>query len=91
MMVEEIRKGESLYFEDMTALIKEVEERNKQARTLKRKRDSVTINSMVKKSATSQTAITDVYAALLEETTKKHMSKSINIWRQNNNEKVDRT
>lgn len=72
MMVEEIRKGESLYFEDMTALIKEVEERNKQARTLKRKRDSVTINSMVKKSATSQTAITDVYAALLEETTKKN-------------------
>ena len=70
MMVEEIRKGESLYFEDMTALIKEVEERNKQARTLKRKRDSVTINSMVKKSTTSQTAITDVYAALLEETTK---------------------
>ena len=57
-------------FEDMTALIKEVEERNKQARTLKRKRDSVTINSMVKKSTTSQTAITDVYAALLEETTK---------------------
>lgn len=37
MMVEEIRKGESLYFEDMTVLIKEVEERNKQARTLKRK------------------------------------------------------
>ena len=64
-MVEEIRKGESLYFEDMTALIKEVEERNKQARTIKRKRDSVTINSMVKKSTTSQTAITDVYAALL--------------------------
>ncbi|EFE0635900.1 hypothetical protein BOB65_003493 [Escherichia coli] len=70
MMVEEIRKGESLYFEDMTALIKEVEERNKQARTIKRKRDSVTISSMVKKSTTSQTAITDVYAALLEETTK---------------------
>ncbi|EIY1015260.1 hypothetical protein MME34_002786 [Escherichia coli] len=70
MMVEEIRKGESLYFEDMTVLIKEVEERNKQARTLKRKRDSVTINGMVKKSTTSQTAITDVYAALLEETTK---------------------
>ncbi|EOM7934690.1 hypothetical protein ACNCR0_004809 [Escherichia coli] len=70
MMVEEIRKGESLYFADMTALIKEVEERNKQSRSIKRKRDSVTINSMVKKSATSQTAITDVYAALLEETTK---------------------
>ena len=35
MMVEEIRKGESLYFEDMTALIKAVEERNKHARTLK--------------------------------------------------------
>lgn len=34
MMVEEIRKGEQLYFIDMAALIKEVEEQNDHARTL---------------------------------------------------------
>jgi len=34
MMVEEIRQGESLYFVDMPALIEEVEERNRTARTL---------------------------------------------------------
>ncbi|CHM16829.1 Uncharacterised protein [Salmonella enterica subsp. enterica serovar Typhi] len=37
MMVEEIRKGEQLYFIDMAALIKEVEEQNDHARSLTRK------------------------------------------------------
>ncbi|HGW8728560.1 TPA: hypothetical protein ACNRRI_005363, partial [Escherichia coli] len=48
MMVEEIRKGEQLYFIDMATLIKEVEEQNDHARTLTRKRNTMTINSLVK-------------------------------------------
>ncbi|UYW75812.1 hypothetical protein OFY05_23085 (plasmid) [Pseudocitrobacter faecalis] len=48
MMVEEIQKGEQLYFIDMAALIKEVEEQNDHASTLTRKRNTMTINSLVK-------------------------------------------
>ncbi|HED1792734.1 TPA: hypothetical protein R4X15_003904 [Citrobacter amalonaticus] len=84
MMVEEIRKGESLYFIDTQALIKELEETNKSVRTLTRKRNATTISSLVKrtkkadakepdsKPTDSLTPITDVYAALIEETTKEN-------------------
>lgn len=84
MMVEEIRKGESLYFIDTQALIKELEETNKSVRTLTRKRNATTISSLVKrtkkvdakepdsKPTDSLTPVTDVYAALIEETTKEN-------------------
>lgn len=81
MMVEEIRKGEPIYFVDMAALIKEVEERNRNATTNHRKRNSTNINSLVKrtKKANPDTTpkeslvpVTDVYAALVEEATKEN-------------------
>jgi hypothetical protein len=84
MMVEEIRKGEQLYFIDMAALIKEVEEQNDHARTLTRKRNTMTINSLVKRTKKTEPAkpettstdslapVTDVYAALIEEATKEN-------------------
>ncbi|HAV1607844.1 TPA: hypothetical protein JG839_004229 [Enterobacter hormaechei subsp. steigerwaltii] len=84
MMVEEVRAGKSLYFEDMTALIKEVEEQNDHARTLIRKRNTMTINSLVKRKKETEPAkpettstdslapVTDVYAALIEEATKEN-------------------
>ncbi|EAR9329333.1 TPA: hypothetical protein R4G38_003156 [Salmonella enterica subsp. enterica serovar Kentucky] len=81
MMVEEIRKGEPIYFVDMAALIKEVEERNKNATTNHRKRNSTNINSLVKRtkkanpdttSKESLAPVTDVYAALVEEATKEN-------------------
>ncbi|ECO5046405.1 hypothetical protein FYQ03_22815 [Salmonella enterica] len=83
MMVEEIRKGEQLYFIDMAALIKE-EEQNDHARTLTRKRNTMTINSMVQRTKKTEPAkpettstdslapVTDVYAALIEEATKEN-------------------
>lgn len=84
MMVEEIRKGEQLYFIDMAALIKEVEEQNDHARTLTRKRNTMTINSMVQRTKKTEPAkpettstdslapVIDVYAALIEEATKEN-------------------
>lgn len=51
MMVEEIRQGESLYFVDMPALIEEVEERNRTARTLQPKRGSALSTVELKGSA----------------------------------------
>lgn len=84
MMVEEIRKGEQLYFIDMAALIKEVEEQNDHARTLPQKRNTMTINSMVQRTKKTEPAkpettstdslapVTDVYAALIEEATKEN-------------------
>ncbi|EFG9794935.1 TPA: hypothetical protein IBW21_004258 [Escherichia coli] len=80
MMVEEIRKGEQLYFIDMAALIKEVEEQNDHARTLTRKRNTMTIQRTKKTepakpetmSTDSLAPVTDVYAALIEEATKEN-------------------
>lgn len=81
MMVEEIRKGEPIYFVDMAALIKEVEERNRNATTNHRKRNSTNINSLIKRTKKanpdttpkeSLTPVTDVYAALVEEATKEN-------------------
>ncbi|OJP92363.1 hypothetical protein BK351_26890 [Escherichia coli] len=82
MMVEEIRKDEQLYFIDMSSLIKEVEEQNDHARTLPRKRNTATIDSLIHRTKKTEPAksetnptdslapITDVYAALIEEATK---------------------
>ena len=81
MMVEEIRKGESLYYVDMLALIKEVEERNATSTTRRPKRDAATISSLIKrtkktssdtKTPDSLAPVTDVYAALIEEATKEN-------------------
>lgn len=84
MMVEEIRKGEQLYFIDMSSLIKEVEEQNDHARTLPRKRNTATIDSLIHRTKKTEPAksetnptdslapITDVYAALIEEATKEN-------------------
>lgn len=84
MMVEEIRKGEQLYFIDMSSLIKEVEEQNDHARTPPRKRNSATIDSLIHRTKKTEPAksetkptdslapITDVYAALIEEATKEN-------------------
>ncbi|WBM73027.1 hypothetical protein OH773_21945 (plasmid) [Buttiauxella sp. WJP83] len=81
MMVEEIRAGKSLYFVDMTALIREVEERNNTVSSLTKKRGSTSIQNLVKRTKKAKPAepmkptkelapVTDVYAALIEETTK---------------------
>lgn len=79
MMVEEIRKAESIYFIDMTGLIREVENTNKNKAAIIRKRDTVTISKLVKRSLKtdagtpeSQAPISDVYSALMEEVTKEN-------------------
>ncbi|PQX59794.1 hypothetical protein C5952_22885 [Cronobacter sakazakii] len=78
MLVEEIRKGESIYYIDMPALIREIEERNQNATSLTRKREATTISSLVQRvkkkpettSPDSLAPVTDVYAALVEEAVK---------------------
>lgn len=78
MMVEEIRKGESLYFVDMPALIEEVEERNRTARTLQPKRGSASIYSGIKGKHQSSTVAetgrlpdaSEIYSELIKETLK---------------------
>lgn len=74
MMVEEIRKSESIYYIDMPALIREIEERNLNATSLSRKREATTISNLVQRvnkkpettSPDSLAPVTDVYAALVE-------------------------
>ncbi|MGK3219081.1 hypothetical protein [Klebsiella pneumoniae] len=78
MMVEEIRQGESLYFVDMPALIEEVEERNRTARTLQPKRGSASIYSGIKGKRQSSTVAetgrlpdaSEIYSELIKETLK---------------------
>ncbi|HIH4624173.1 TPA: hypothetical protein ACYSAU_004160 [Klebsiella variicola] len=78
MMVEEIRQGESLYFVDMPALIEEVEERNRTARTLQPKRGSASIYSGIKGKRQSSTVAEtgrlpdaiEIYSELIKETLK---------------------